>query len=74
MSHSLDYFNIIRQPARNGLEVLCYLNMLEIVQSLTRQYRIHYSTGSLFDRYSLDRRDSFQKKAHKPNIHLEYSH
>ena len=47
--------------------------MLENVQNLTKKYCIHYSTGLVFDRYSLDKRDGFQKKAHKLNIRLEYS-
>ena len=47
--------------------------MLEVVQNLTKKYRIHYSTGLVFDRNSLDRRDDFQKKTKKLNIHLEYS-
>ena len=48
--------------------------MLENVQNLTKMYCIHYSTGLVFERYSLDRRYGFQKKAHKLNINLEYSH
>ena len=46
---------------------------LEVVQNLTKKYRIHYSTGFMSDRYSLDRHDGFQKKAHKLNIRFEYS-
>ena len=53
---------------------LCYLNMLAVVRNLTKKYPIHYSTGLGFDRCSLDRRDDSQKKAHKLNIHLDYSH
>ena len=47
--------------------------MLEVVQNLIKKCHIHYSTGFVFDRYSLDRRDDFQKKVHKLNIHLECS-
>ena len=47
--------------------------MLEAVQNLTKRYRIHYLTGLVPDRYSLDRRAGFQKKARKLNIRLEYS-
>ena len=48
--------------------------MLEIVENLTKKYCIPYSNGFVFKRYSLDRRNGFQKKARKLNIHLEYSH
>ena len=37
-------------------------------------YRTHYLAGLVLDSYSLDRREGFQKKAHKLNIQLEYSH
>ena len=47
--------------------------MLEVVQNLIKKCHIHYSTGFVFDRYSLDRRDDFQKKVDKLNIHLECS-
>ena len=45
-----------------------------IVQKLTKKCCIHYLTDLVFDRYLLDRPDSFEKKANKLNIHLEYSH
>ena len=48
--------------------------MLQVVQNLTKRYIIHYSTGSVFNRYPLDRGDGFQKKAHKLNINLECLH
>ena len=48
--------------------------MLENVQNLTKKYCIHYSIGLVFERCLLDRRYGLQKKAHKLNINLEYSH
>ena len=46
--------------------------MLELLQSLTKKYRAYYLTGSVFDRYALDKCDSFQNKADKLKVHLEY--
>ena len=55
-------------------QCLCCLNMIEVGQNVTKRYRIYYSTGSVFDRYSLERRNGFQKKAHKLKAFVEYSH
>ena len=55
-------------------QCLCCLNMIEVGQNVTKRYRIYYSTGSVFDRYSLGRRNGFQKKAHKLKAYVEYSH
>ena len=73
--HQLENLTL-KSPLLTAYEVLHYLIMLEVVQNLTKKYRIHYSTGVVFDRYPLDRRDGFQKKAHKLNIniHSNYSY